>query len=154
MKKSVVLGATLLVTSAFAYPNPSLQKMGEIKSGDICPIHALSQVQVTIAHDHRAMADGSVAYVQDRDSSPEQQPSPPNTGHRISPGDGCSSVNPDAKPGTELNGVKPNTVGCTCARKCVGGQIQEDLSKDEKGVYICRNASHKDRCFCPDPCKS
>jgi len=74
--------------------------------------------------------------------------------HRYSPGDGCSSKNPKAKPGTGLDGVRPNTVGCKCSKKCVNGQTVEDLSREKDGLYVCRNACHKDRCFCPDPCKS
>ena len=115
-------------------------------------------------HDHKAMmaANSAVTVLQD-DSGQEQNPAPgPGQGgqpgdtrtHRFSPGDGCSSMDPNAPSDKELNGVKPNTVGCMCVRKCVNGQTVEDLSKDEKGVYICKNASHKDRCSCPDPCKS
>ena len=73
--------------------------------------------------------------------------------HRWSPGDGCSRLDPDA-PNKKRDGVKENTVACACTKKCVNGQTQEDMSKDENDVYICRNASHKDRCFCPDPCKN
>lgn len=106
-------------------------------------------------HDHQAMManKGGVAMGQQ-----DQEPNPPQPGdtptHRKSPGDGCSSVDPNAKPGAEFNGVKKNTVGCICVRKCINGQTLEDLSRDEKGVYICKNACNKDRCSCPDPCKS
>ena len=112
-------------------------------------------------HDHHAMmAHDMAAMAQDDDQNQSQNPSPGLGGqpgdtptHRFSPGDGCSAVNPRAR-NKERDGVRANTVGCKCARKCSNGQTQEDLSKDDKGVYICKNACHKDRCTCPDPCKT
>lgn len=83
----------------------------------------------------------------------EQAPQQGSSSHRWSAGSGCSRKNPNAESGTELNGIEPNTVGCPCQKKCVNGYTQEDLRR-EKGVYICENACHKDRCFCPDPCKT
>lgn len=85
-----------------------------------------------------------------QEQAPQQ--SPPT--HRFSAGSGCSRKNPNAEAGTELNGIEPNTVSCSCQKKCVNGQTEEDLSRDEKGLYICGNACHKDRCFCPNPCKT
>ncbi len=103
-------------------------------------------------HDHQTMMSNTMAGImQDPGQDPDQNQDTPT--HRWSPGDGCSSVNPKA-PNKKRDGVKPNTVGCKCVKKCVNGQTQEDMSKDEKDVYICKNASHKDRCSCPDPCKS
>lgn len=115
------------------------------------------------AHDHQVMM-ASVNAVpasqeQEDDQGPQQLPPLQPDGsrdtptHRFSPGDGCSAVNPKARDKSR-DGIKPNTVGCKCARKCVNGQTQEDMSKDDKGVYICKNACHKDRCSCPDPCKT
>lgn len=106
-------------------------------------------------HDHHAMMTHTMATMaQDQDRPPGQGDQPEDTPtHRKSPGDGCSAVNPNA-PNKDRNGVNPNTVGCKCAKKCANGQTQEDLSKDEKGVYVCKNACYKNRCSCPDPCKS
>ena len=123
-------------------------------------------------HDHHAMMaamaqgqnpndpfdDFGGADPQQSQSTPQQGPGqgdqPGDTPtHRFSPGDGCSSVDPNAR-NKERNGVKANTVGCKCAKKCTNGQTQEDRSLDEKGVYICKNACHTDRCSCPDPCKT
>lgn len=175
--KLIALGSALLFTSFISYPNLPLSQansmnicpmheaksgdicpMHDMKNGDICPMHASPQAQVAMVHhDHQAMmAEGAVAMEQDQKQEPD--PNPPQPGdtptHRLSPGDGCSSVDPNAKPGTELNGVKKNTVGCGCVKKCVNGQTQEDRSKDKNERYICKNACHPDRCFCPDPCKS
>lgn len=149
MKKLVILGVAMLIASASVYSDPVSQKA---KSVDICPMHVPPQTQATVMthRDHQAMLAHSAAVSVQDDGQDDEQPAP----HRISPGDGCSSVNPNAKPDTEFNGVRPNTVGCTCVKQCVNDHPQEDLRKDERGVYICRNASHKDRCFCPDPCKS
>lgn len=153
--KLIALGLVLLFTSFISYPNLPLPKannmnicpMHEAKSGDICPMHASLQAQASMT---------AVTVSQEQEQEQEQNPPQPGDTptHRLSPGDGCSSVNPNAEPGTNLNGVKANTVGCMCIRKCVNGYTQEDLSRDKKGVYICKNACHKDRCFCPDPCKS
>ncbi len=114
-------------------------------------------------HDHHAMMAHShnMATMAQDDNSQSTPPSGPGLGgqpgdtltHRLSPGDGCSAVNPRARDKSR-DGVKANTVGCKCVRKCANGQTQEDLSKDDKGVYICKNACHKDRCSCPDPCKT
>ena len=162
MKKLIALGVALLIASVFTYPNVSLQKA---EHPPMYLMHDASpQAQVAPGHDHQAMiVNKSVIAVGQDDQDPgQQQPArPPGQGdqpgdtptHRFSPGDGCSSVNPDA-PNKERDGVNPNTVGCKCAKKCVNGQTQEDMSKDEKGVYICKNACHKDRCSCPDPCKN
>ena len=90
----------------------------------------------------------SVSYQQD----PQQQESQET--HSYSAGKGCSRQDSGAEPGTELNGVNPQTVGCKCAKKCVNDQTQEDLSRDKDGKFICKNACHKERCTCPDPCKT
>ena len=125
--------------------NFSLSSKSEVVMCDMPGMSGMSK------HDHQAMmAKGVVAMGQDPEQEPDQ-PGPPS--HRMSPGDGCSSVNPNA-PNKRRDGVNPNTVGCKCAKKCVNGQTQEDRSRDEKEVYICRNACHPDRCTCPDPCKS
>ena len=103
-------------------------------------------------HNHEAMmAKGVIVTPQDPEQDPDQPGQTPT--HRLSPGDGCSSVNPNA-PNKKRNGVKANTVGCKCVRKCQNGYTVEDLSRDKDGVLVCRNACFRDRCFCPDPCKS
>jgi len=142
---SVVL---LFLVSAIAYSYSGLNINPISKTEEIIPSLSVA-VEKTENHDHQAMVSQTMTIIQDQD----QQPSPPNTGHRISPGDGCSSVNPNS-PNKDRNGVKKNTVGCKCVRKCVAGQTVEDLSRDKNGVYVCENACHKDRCSCPDPCKS
>lgn len=165
MKKLAILALALLVTSASASPSRFVQ---ESKSPDMCPMHSSPQAQVAIAekHDHQAMMSHTMAGMshgqdpeQDDQAPPAQNPSPgqgdqpgDTPTHRFSPGDGCSAVNPKA-PNKERDGVNPNTVGCKCAKKCTNNQPQEDLTK-ENGVYVCKNACHKDRCSCPDPCKS
>jgi|SRR3989344_7347944 len=116
------------------------------------------QPEITMCHLPNKGPDASVTVVetQFRGWSPlfgQDYDQPNSAPHRYSPGDGCSSKNSKAKPKTELNGVKANTVGCKCVKTCEKGQVKEDLRK-EKGVYICSNACHKDRCFCPNPCKS
>lgn len=108
-------------------------------------------------HDHHAMmANKGAANIGQSQQQPDPNPPQPDDtpSHRKSPGDGCSSVDPNAKPGAEFNGVKPNTVGCGCHPKCVNGQRTEDRSKDKNDRYICKNACYPDRCFCPDPCKT
>ena len=154
MSKFFVLGVALLITSVSAHPiHISSQKA---ESPTICPMHSSP-----MSLDHQAMmVKDMVATGQDSDQDPGQN-RPPGQGdqpddtpsHRYSPGDGCSSVNPNA-PNKERDGVNSNTVGCKCTKKCVNGQTQEDRSKDEKGVYICKNACNEKRCTCPDPCKS
>lgn len=166
--------ALLVSVSVFAYPysdnkvqsfSKSEQiKAEEVKSEDVI-CHVAGVTEKGDGHDHLAMSsqDQTVANMaqQGQDQGqPSQTPSPGLGGqpddtptHRKSPGNGCSSVNPKA-PNKQRDGVNPNTVGCKCARKCTNGQTQEDLSKDDKGVYVCKNACHKDRCTCPDPCKS
>lgn len=134
MKKFAISVAVLLVVSGFAY--------------------SYSIENFSISHNMATMAHGQDPEQQDQNPPPSQGGQPGDTPtHRFSPGDGCSSVNPNA-PDKERDGVNPNTVGCGCVRKCVNGQTVEDLSKDEKGVYICKNACHPDRCSCSDPCKN
>lgn len=152
--KSGILVVSLLLFSVFAYSGGNAQSVSQ-SEGMLC--HVSDAVSKSEKYDHQAMmAKGVVAIAQDTDN-PNQKPDPDQSHdtptHRWSPGDGCSSVNPNA-PNKKRDGVKQNTVGCKCTKKCVNGQTQEDMSKDEKDVYICKNASHKDRCSCPDPCKS
>lgn len=147
-RTDMVLSTAALGFSVFVYVYNGGNLSSASKSEEMLfhvPAHNMS----TIANEQNPEQDG-----QDQNPSPGQGGQPGDTPtHRYSPGDRCSSVNPNA-PDKERNGVNPNTVGCACVRKCVNGQTQEDLSKDEKGVYICKNACHKDRCSCPDPCKS
>lgn len=98
------------------------------------------------------MVDKVLAMVSFAQEQEPQQQEPPES-HSLSAGNGCSRPSKDAEPGTELNGVDPQTVGCKCVKQCLNGYTQEDLSRDEKGKFICKNACHKDRCTCPDPCK-
>ena len=111
----------------------------------------------TEKHDHQAMMTNNKGVVamaqlpQDPGKDPDQSYDTPT--HRYSPGDGCSSVNPNA-PNKKRDGVNPNTVGCKCAKKCVDGRTEEDRTKDKNDVYECRNACHTNRCTCPDPCKT
>lgn len=161
MNRFISLGMALLFTSATSYSDMSLSKANGM---DICPMHASPNVspgdkaegaQVGMVHDHQTMmiSKGAIA---DQEQQPD--PNPPQPGdtytHRKSPGDGCSSVDPNAKPDTEFKGVKSNTVGCGCAPRCENGQRVEDRSMDKNERYICKNACYTDRCFCPDPCKS
>lgn len=91
------------------------------------------------------------------DQNQEQQEAPPQNwpSHSYSAGSGCSRPDPQAEPDSELNGVDPNTVGCKCVKKCANDRTpQEDLSRDKNGNFICKNACHKARCACPDPCKT
>ena len=152
----------LLVSSALAYTYyVGNTQPADQNEGMMCDMPSMSAGMSE--HDHHAMMAQTAAVAgQEQEQEQEQEQGPPRgqggqpgdtPTHRYSPGDGCSSVNPNA-PNKELNGVKPNTVGCTCVRKCVNGNVQEDLSLDEKGVYVCKNACHKDRCSCPDPCKT
>ena len=142
---------SLLLVSGFAYSYyvylGNVQSASKSEAGMLCHVP-----DATENHDHQAMManKGMVAMGQNPDQDPDQ-PGPPS--HRLSPGDGCSSVNPNA-PDKRRDGVNPNTVGCKCAKKCVDGRTQEDRSKDKNDVYICRNACHTDRCTCPDPCKT
>jgi len=116
-------------------------------NGEYCPMH---DDKASVKDEHAehivsatAQAQGPLRPDGSRDSD----------SHRYSAGDGCSRLNKRA-PNAKLNGVKANTVACTCVKKCSQGTVQEDMSKDKNNVYVCRNACHRDRCFCPDPCKS
>lgn len=117
--------------------------------GMMCHMPGMAQ-----KHDHEMMMAHNMvgAMTQNKNQNPDSDENQDTETHRYSPGDGCSAVNPNA-PNKKRDGVNPNTVGCKCVKKCVKGETQEDLSK-ENGVYICSNACHKDRCTCPDPCKS
>lgn len=164
MKRFIISTAVLLVISGFAYSYSSGNFSFVGKSEEVmCDMPGMSGMSV---HDHQAMMAQTAAVagqnpVQDQDQG--QNPRPGQGGqpgdtdtHRFSPGDGCSAVNPNA-PNKERDGVNPNTVGCKCVRKLpcdANNKPTEDLSRDDKGVYICKNACHKDRCSCPDPCKS
>ena len=155
------LSLVLVLAVAGASYGGSAQSIGHNHAQDqamMCHMPAMADMP---GHDHQAMM---AAMAQEQDPDNPQQSTPPSgpglggqpgdtPTHRFSPGDGCSAVNPRAR-NRERDGVRPNTVGCKCAKKCVSGQTQEDLSKDDKGVYICKNACHKDRCSCPDPCKT
>ena len=117
--------------------------------GEYCPMHDnsdSSQEVEKVSHDMENMSQAQL---------PPLRPdgSRDTATHRWSPGDGCSRLNKNSTD-KKLNGIKPNTVACACVKKCVEGQVQEDMSKDKDQVYICKNACHKDRCFCPNPCKS
>jgi len=138
--KKLILSATLLVVYWFAY---------SYSSGNL----SFASKSEEVLYEMPGMAKSIVlTTAQDPGQDPNQNQDTPT--HRYSAGEGCSAVNPNAEPGEELNGVEKNTVGCVCVRKCINGYTQEDLSRDENGAYICRNACHKDRCKCPDPCKN
>lgn len=152
MKKLLwVLVVAPLAIYGFEYSYSSGYFSSAGKSEEVmCDMLGMSSMS---ERDHQTMiANKGVVAMMGQDQDGQQPPGDTPT-HRFSPGDGCSSVNPNA-PNKERDGVNPNTVGCKCVKKCVNGQTVEDLSKDEKGVYICSNACHKDRCSCPDPCKS
>lgn len=175
MKINRVAVASLLLVSTFANPyyNGNAQSASQ-SEGMLCHVPdaaekpkehdhqaMMSQNMAGMVHDHQAMmAKGMVAMGQDPEDGQDQPQAPgkdPDQSydtptHRYSPGAGCSAVDPNAK-NPRRDGVNPNTVGCKCAKKCVNGQTQEDLTK-EKDVYVCKNACYKDRCSCPDPCKS
>lgn len=173
VEKITSLFMILSLGIAFPYHGASVSHSSTGDAAMMCDMPGMAGMS---EHDHHAMMVHNMATMaqgqnpndpfddfggadpQQSQSTPQQGPGqgdqPGDTPtHRFSPGDGCSSVNPNA-PNKERDGVNPNTVGCKCAKTCVNGRTQEDRSKDEKGVYICKNASHKDRCSCPDPCKS
>ena len=166
------LSLILVLAVAGASYGGSAQSIGHDHAQDQAMMCHMPGMADMSGHDHHAMMaamaqgqnpndpfdDFGGADPQQSQSTPQQGPGlggqPGDTPtHRFSPGDGCSAVNPRAR-NKERNGVKANTVGCQCAKKCVSGQTQEDRSLDAKGVYICKNACHTDRCSCPDPCKT
>lgn len=160
MRKITAFAVALLFFSglAFSYHGHEGHSASANQEPMLCHVPAAADEKS--GHDHHAMMGHAMTVTnavsaQDGQQLPPLQPdgSRDTPSHRYSPGDGCSAVNPKA-PNKERDGVHPNTVGCKCAKKCVNGNTQEDLSKDDKGVYLCRNACHKDRCTCPDPCKS
>ena len=149
-----IVSLLMIVSLGIAFPNhgANASRSSSSNSSMMCDMPGMAGMS---GHDHHAMmAHNMATMAQNQNRPPGQGDQPGDTPtHRFSPGDGCSSVNPNA-PDKTRDGVNPNTVGCKCARKCANGQTQEDLSKDDKGVYICKNACHKDRCSCPDPCKN
>ena len=152
-----ILGVILLITSLSApiqIPQTYLDAClitcpMHVSNPDTCPMHSSSQAKAgefytAAAHNHSQDPD-------DQDQDPPPQPSPPP--HKPSEGDGCSRPrddNPD-------KGVESNTVGCLCVRKtpCNNGQPKEDPgSPDDNYKTRCKNWCYKDRCHCPNPCKS
>lgn len=112
-------------------------------------LFAMASYYDMAGHNMTATAQDNGQQQPERD--PDQSYDTPT--HRYSPGDGCSAVDPNPS-NPKRDGVEPNTVGCACEKKCVNGQVVEDRSRDEKGVYICKNACYTDRCKCTDPCKN
>ncbi len=145
MFKSFVVIAVSALLSGGGHAHSSIYGHDETKVSFCCHFDKSKNAKAVSA---MAVATSS----QDSQQQDPPQESPPT--HEYSAGDGCSRPNPEAEPGTELDGIEPNTVGCICQRKCVNGQTQEDLSRGANGRYICKNACHKDRCFCPNPCKT
>ncbi|MDP3697892.1 MAG: hypothetical protein Q8R55_07895 [Candidatus Taylorbacteria bacterium] len=141
---TVVAVSALLVGSGYLY---SINHGNSSSAGMLChldkPISVVSKLLSVVT-----FAKGQDP--QQQDPPPTQPPS-----HEYSAGNGCSRRDPGSEPGTELDGIDPQTVGCKCAKKCTkDGKTEEDLSRGPDGRYICKNACHKERCSCPDPCKT
>lgn len=146
IKLGLLVISLLVVSASFNGGNVQSANKGEEMMCHMPNMAEKHDHQAMMAHNLTAMANG-----QDQEKDPDKSHDTPT--HRYSPGDGCSSVDPNA-PNKKRDGVKANTVGCKCVKKCTNGETQEDLSKDKNDVYVCSNACHKDRCSCPDPCKS
>ena len=153
---AVILVSALIFSSMGAVPRFSVPVQGSEAKQSVLP-------KVDTCH-----TSGSAAQIVLNMSKQQEQQDPPQPQlpplqpdgsrdtptHRYSPGDGCSIVDPRSQPGTQLNGVNPRTIGCKCVKTCSNGTTVEDTRKDTAGKYICNNACHRDRCSCPDPCKS